>query len=86
MRLAREAEAEGVIDDDRARGRERPRGVSGVRRDHGSVSRSEDPLLAIDRERNLALDYVPDLFLDMVVLVEREGIGGDVVVGKGHVL
>ena len=57
-----------------------------VRRHDRHAARAEDLLLAVDGERNLALDDVPHLFLLVPVLVQGRRVGHNVVVSERHVL
>jgi hypothetical protein len=74
-----------MVDDDGATGAEGLGGVSGVGRDHRRVSRPQTSLLLTDDQQDLPLDYVPDLLLRMIVLVQIGGSLGDVPVAECHV-
>ena len=68
--------ADRKVDDDRTAGAEAPCRVRSVRRNNCRTAGARDVLYAIDRDRQLPLDYVPHLLLRMVVLGDRGGVKG----------
>lgn len=78
--------ADRKVDDNHTAGAECPCRVRSVRRNDCRTAGARDVLYAIDRDRQLPLDYVPHLLFRMVVLVDRGGVGVDLVVDKCHVV
>jgi len=86
MGFARDLESQWVIDDDRFRGRQRPRMVWHVGWNDRRIARAENLFGTADRDGDPTGGHIPDLFLRVVMLMNRHGIGVNVIGSDGHVL